>query len=94
MREKRTREALEQELSKYREYCSAQEYEIESLQLLLRKHGVNYQAVEKPIMGEKINVVVEVNEVSSDSEKAALMIQLQNTQNLDCEKSSIHETIA
>ena len=70
VREQRLREALEQELCKYRDYCSAQEFEIQALQTLLRKNGVNYRKVERPVMGQKIDVVVEVNEVG---EKSALM---------------------
>ena len=42
-------------------------------------------------MGETFNVVVEVNEVASDSEKAMLMAQLQNS---DSEKMSCNETSA
>lgn len=63
-RERRVREALEQELAKYREYCNAQEMEIEALRSLLRKHGIGFGMVEKPIAGRTIHVVAEVNEVN------------------------------
>ena len=72
-RERRTREAVEQELSKFREYCTAQEKEIEILQGLLRKHGVNFDPVERPVVARIINVVAEVNEVS---EKAPLPLDI------------------
>ena len=62
LKERRAREALEQELAKFREYCSAQEREIEALQGLLRKHGIEFQSTERPVMGSTINVVAEVNE--------------------------------
>ena len=69
LRERRTREALEQELSKFREYCSAQEFEIRCLQALLRKNGVTYDVLQRPVMGRKIDVVVEVNKTRlSDSD--------------------------
>ena len=61
IKERRVREAIEQELSKYREYCSAQEREIEALQGLLRKHNIQYDLVEKPVMGSRFDVVAEVN---------------------------------
>lgn len=63
-REKRTREAIEQELAKFREYCSAQEKEIEILQGLLRKHHINFTQTERPAVVSTINVVAEVNEIS------------------------------
>ena len=61
-RERRVREALEQELGKFREYCTAQEREIEVLQGLLRKHGIEFAAVERPVFVRTIDVVAEVNE--------------------------------
>ncbi len=61
-RERCSREAVEQELSKFREYCTAQELEIEALQGLLRKHGIEFEQAEKPVMGRTIDVVAEVNE--------------------------------
>ena len=64
LRERRTREALEQELAKFREYCSAQEFEIRCLQALLRKNGVAYDVLQRPVTGRKIDVVVEVNKAS------------------------------
>lgn len=63
-REKRLRNACEQELMKYREYCSAQESEIETLRGLLRKHGIKDiipTEIPKPI--KRIDVVAEVNQV-------------------------------
>lgn len=71
-RERRCREALEQELLKYREYCTAQENEIEALQGLLRKHGIEFERVERPVVGSTIDVVAEVNEFS---EKVKMMDQ-------------------
>ncbi len=69
-RERRCREALEQEILKYREYCTAQENEIEALQGLLRKHGIEFERVERPVVGSTIDVVAEVNELS---EKVKIM---------------------
>ncbi len=63
-RERRVREALEQELAKYREYCNSQEMEIEALRGILRKHGIDYGIVERPVAGRTISVVAEVNEVN------------------------------
>ena len=71
-RERRCREALEQEILKYREYCTAQEKEIEALQGLLRKHGIDFDRVERPVVGSTIDVVAEVNELS---EKVKMMDQ-------------------
>lgn len=69
-REIRAREALEQELNKYRDYCSIQEQEIEVLRGLLRKHGIEVSHVEeRPISGVRMDVVAEVNEsLLSDKE--------------------------
>jgi uncharacterized membrane protein len=61
-RERSLREAVEQELAKFREYCSAQEREIEILQGLLKKHGIEFQKMERPVVINKIDVVAEVNE--------------------------------
>ena len=72
LREKRVREALEQELTKFREYCSAQEHEIEELQGLLKKHGIEYAKVERPVVASTIDVVAEVNEFN---EKVALGVE-------------------
>ena len=71
-RERRCRKALEQEILKYREYCTAQENEIEALQGLLRKHGIDFDRVERPVVGSTIDVVAEVNEFS---EKVKMMDQ-------------------
>ena len=72
LKERRAREALEQELTKFREYCAAQEREIEALQGLLRKHDIDFQTTERPVMGSKIDVVAEVNELN---DKVALSIE-------------------
>lgn len=64
LRERVSREACEQELAKFREYCAAQEKEIEVLQGLLRKHGIEFEKVERPVMGRTIAVVAEVNTVT------------------------------
>ena len=66
LRERRAREAVEQELSKFREYCSAQEREIEILQGLLKKHGIEFDTIEKPVVGSTIDVIAEVNEFNDD----------------------------
>ncbi len=71
-RERRCREALEQEILKYREYCTAQENEIEALQGLLRKHGISFDRVERPVVGSTIDVIAEVNDLS---EKVKMMDQ-------------------
>lgn len=62
--ERHIREALEQELSKFRQYCAAQEKEIELLQAVLRKHDICYHPAEKPVAVETISVVAEVNSVA------------------------------
>ena len=59
-RERRTREAVEQELCKFRDYCLVQEKEIEALQTLLRKHQIVYDVVERPVVGRTIDVIAEV----------------------------------
>lgn len=70
LREKRLREACEQELAKYREYCSAQESEIEMLRGLLRKHGIeDIQPSVRPVVVSKIDVVAEVNQITDKDEK-------------------------
>ena len=64
LRERHLRDACEQELMKYREYCMAQEREIEMLRGLLQKHGIK-DIVESqlPVTVKKIDVVAEVNQV-------------------------------
>ena len=64
VRERRAREAVEQELAKFREYCTEQEHEIEALQQLLNKHGIKFQRIEHPVVVRTIDVVAEVNELS------------------------------
>ena len=69
-RERRTREAVEQELAKFREYCAVQEKEIEALQALLRKHQIDFETVEKPVVGRTIDVIAEVieyNEINNST---------------------------
>jgi len=64
-RERRLRDACEQELMKYREYCAAQENEIEILRGMLRKHGITDfipREIHRPV--SRINVIAEVTPVS------------------------------
>ncbi|XP_013413952.1 voltage-gated hydrogen channel 1 [Lingula anatina] len=63
LRERMLKEAAEQELAKFREYCAAQEKEIEELQALLKKHGIDFPKIEKPVEVSTISVTAEVNEV-------------------------------
>ncbi|XP_060571090.1 voltage-gated hydrogen channel 1-like [Ruditapes philippinarum] len=66
-RERRLRDACEQELMKYREYCAAQESEIETLRGLLRKHGISDMIqTEIPKPASRIDVVAEVNQVDDN----------------------------
>lgn len=63
-KEKHLREACEQELSKFRSYCTSLENEIESLHRLLKEHGIQYsEKVEKRPVSRQISVVAEVNYV-------------------------------
>nr|KAG5685734.1 hypothetical protein BaRGS_015056 [Batillaria attramentaria] len=61
-REKHMHEACEQELTKFRSYCTSLESEIESLHRLLKQHGIQYsEKVEKrPLLytGLKIRINV------------------------------------
>ena len=77
IRERQLREACEQELMKYREYCSAQEKEIEMLRALLQKHGIK-DTVESqvPLTVKKIDVIAEVNQVQ-DKEPEILKEKIQ-----------------
>lgn len=69
-RERRLRDACEQELMKYREYCTAQESEIETLRGLLRKHGISdFIPSELPKPVSRIDVVAEVNQIIEKQEK-------------------------
>ncbi|KAH3885178.1 hypothetical protein DPMN_009169 [Dreissena polymorpha] len=64
-RERRLREASEEELMKYREYCTAQEREIEKLRELLIKHGItDIMPMEIPRPVSLMNVEVEENPVN------------------------------
>ncbi|XP_076434889.1 voltage-gated hydrogen channel 1-like [Babylonia areolata] len=61
-REKLLREACEQELSKFRAYCTSLEAEIEYLHRLLKEHQIPYtEKVQKRPVGHQISVEVEVN---------------------------------
>lgn len=62
-KERSLRQAAEAELVKFREYCTAQEREIEALQILLTQNGIEFQKMEKPQLPiSKIDVVAEVNQ--------------------------------
>ena len=74
-RERRTREAVEQELAKFREYCAAQETEIELLQGLLKKNGIQLMTSERPVVGSTINVIAEVNEVNCEKSDCPLDVR-------------------
>ena len=61
-REKHMREACEQELNKFRSYCSSLEGEIEYLHRLLKQHGIQYtEKIQKRPVSSQISVEVEVN---------------------------------
>lgn len=60
--ERQTREVVELELEKFREYCAAQERRIAYLKDVLCRHGITIQAV-KPFAGETIRVLAEVSSV-------------------------------
>lgn len=69
-RERCSRQALEMELNKYRDYCAIQEQEIEELRGLLRKNGIEYlQVKQNQISGVQMDVVAEVNEECESLEK-------------------------
>nr|XP_002734225.2 PREDICTED: voltage-gated hydrogen channel 1-like [Saccoglossus kowalevskii] len=58
---------LEQELEKFRQYCTVQENEIELLRDELKKHGITLEAEEKkerPQSLTQVDVIVEVNKVN------------------------------
>ena len=66
-REKRLRLACEQELTKFREYCTAQEQEIELLRGLLRKHGIEFDNNDRqPPVVSTIDVIAEVNQIQEE----------------------------
>ena len=69
--ERRSRAAVEQELSKFRAYCTAQEREIASLHATLRKHGIvisdDSAATRSMLAAATISVVAEVNSHNLDS---------------------------
>ncbi|XP_077995963.1 voltage-gated hydrogen channel 1-like [Glandiceps talaboti] len=65
--QKRKCAELEQELEKFRQYCSVQEKEIEMLRDELEKHGITLETEEKkerPHSFTQVDVVVEVNKVN------------------------------
>lgn len=59
--ERQTREVVEHELEKFREYCAAQERRIAELKTLLCEHGIAMQAVKPYAGGETIRVLAEVS---------------------------------
>ena len=62
-KEKGLRQAAEAELVKFREYCTAQEREIEALQLLLTQNQIQFKKMDKPSLPvSTIDVVAEVNQ--------------------------------
>lgn len=62
-KEKSLRQATEAELVKFREYCGAQEREIEALQLLLTQNNIEFTKMAKPTLPvSTIDVVAEVNQ--------------------------------
>ena len=76
-RERRLRDACEKELMKYREYCAAQESEIETLRGLLRKHGISdiiHSELPKPI--SKIDVIAEVNQIDDNQTAVPVKVDL------------------
>ncbi|XP_069135621.1 voltage-gated hydrogen channel 1-like [Argopecten irradians] len=84
LRERRLRQACEQELTKYREYCSTQEQEIEILRGMLRKHGIEdaNRLDNQPVVISTIDVVAEVNQISDKaSESGEEMNSDKNTEN-------------
>ena len=71
-REKHMREACEQELSKFRTYCTSLEGEIEYLHRLLKQHGIQYtEKVQKRPVSSQISVEVEMNHRAVDQNSAA-----------------------
>jgi hypothetical protein len=69
-REKRLRLACEKELTKYREYCTTQEQEIELMKGLLLKHGIDlHRSHSQPPVVSKIDVIADINQVD-EKEKA------------------------
>jgi len=72
--ERRTRAAVEQELAKFRAYCTAQEREIATLRAILRKHGLaaitdDSASMRATAAAATIRVIAEVN---SSADVAAL----------------------
>ncbi|XP_014668027.1 PREDICTED: voltage-gated hydrogen channel 1-like [Priapulus caudatus] len=62
-REKREREAVEDELGKFREFCARQTQEIERLRDLLELNGISAHKVERTAFGSQLQVVAEVNDI-------------------------------
>jgi len=72
-KERSLKQAAEEELVKFREYCTAQEREIEALQLLLTQHGIEFQKMEKPNLPVRtIDVVAEVNQYIDATKMASI----------------------
>ncbi|XP_022343944.1 voltage-gated hydrogen channel 1-like [Crassostrea virginica] len=64
-REKRLRMACEKELSKYREYCTTQEQEIELMKGLLLKHGIDlHESQTQPPEVSKMDIIADINLVA------------------------------
>ena len=71
-KEKHMREACEQELNKFRTYCTSLEGEIEYLHRLLKQHGIQYtEKIQKRPVSSQISVEVEMNHRAVDQNGAA-----------------------
>ncbi|XP_070572273.1 voltage-gated hydrogen channel 1-like [Ptychodera flava] len=89
--QKRKCAELEQELEKFRQYCSVQEKEIEMLRGELKKHGITLETEEKkerPQSLTQVDVVVEVNKVSDKISDASEAIEAQEQSDLSPEPMS------
>lgn len=74
--ERRARAAVEQELAKFRAYCTAQEREITSLHAALRRHGISISedvAMARSLVpAATISVVAEVNSCTAGADISGL----------------------
>lgn len=69
--ERSSREVVERELSKFRQYCQVQDREINALHELLRSHGIMPPFVppfDNPPVLETISVIAEVNNVTEGND--------------------------
>ena len=67
-KERQQREACEQELGKFRSYCTSLEGEIDYLHRLLKQHGIEYtEKVQKRPVSSQISVEVELNHRVAES---------------------------